>query len=545
MFKKILVLFLSSMFMLASCQMYNQTEGNVADVKIRAQEARRKSDCACKGEPSLLMKKGMYVDTTPISVDKEPCWLRNHIVIRGDQLPFSYYSRTITGGAGTVVLNKYQVGLDPSTLMTMSYSGSIKGAMDMLAAKTGYIYTINRNLVYWQAYITKTFDIAFMPGGTEYLMGKASAGAGTSASAVGGNNGSAMVSNYTTSDQSDSEYSSLKGTLSVWKDLDTTIKQLLSPNGKVMVSESTTSVTVRDHAANVELIGQYIANLNHNLSKQVLVKVQVLQVNLRSDLNYGIDWHLIANAFNKSPFVLNANYGTPITIQPLAGQNTITGAPLQSPQVGVSQLQDIDLALTPGARKIPGYIILLNALSQQGKASIVTEPRVVALNNQVSVIRIVTQNGYLASVQNTSLSGTSGGNSTTGTVTSQLTPGTVVTGLTLYILPKILGDKIFLQVNADLSVNDGFQTFPSLPTGGATDNVSRIQLPNVSSKTFNQRSVIKSGATLVLAGFRNLSNTANAMQFGQIQALGGKGASQLNQETVVLITPIILHGCEA
>lgn len=540
MFKKLLVLFFSSVFMLASCQMYNQTEGNVADVKIRAQEARHKADCACKAEPALLMNKGMYVDTTPISVDKEPCWLKSHIVIRGDQLPFSYYSRTITGGAGTVVLNKYQIGLDPSTSMTMSYTGSIKGALDMLAAKTGYIYTIHKNLVYWQAYITKTYDIAFMPGGTEYLMGKASAGAGTSASAVGGNNGSATVSNYTTSDQSDSEYSSLKGTLSVWKDLDTTIKQLLSANGKVMVSESTTSVTVRDHPANVELIGQYIANLNHNLSKQVLVKVQVLQVNLQSDINYGIDWHLIANAFNKSPFVLNANYGTPITIDPFAGQTTITGAGIPLPQVGVSQAQNIDLAT--GARRIPGYIILLNALSQQGKASIVTEPRVVALNNQVSVIRIVTQNGYLASVQNTSLTGTSGGNSSTGTVTSQLTPGTVVTGLTLYILPKILGDKIFLQVNADLSVNNGFDVFPAAAAGNT--NTSQIQLPNVSSKTFNQRSVIRSGSTLVLAGFRNLSNTANAMQFGQIQALGGKGATQLNQETVVLITPIILHGCE-
>lgn len=534
MLKKLVVL-ASTIIVLTSCGLYKQTEGNVADVKIRAQEARHMSDCACKTEPSLLMKNGMYVDTTPINVDKEPCWLKNHIVIRGDQLPFSYYSRTIAGG-GSHVLTKFQVGLDPATAMTMSYSGTVKGALDMLAAKSGNVYSIKNNTIYWQSFITKTFDIAFMPGGTDYLMGKAKGGGGTQANAVGGGAGGATVANYTTSDQSDSEYSNLKGTLSLWNDLDATIKQLMTPEGKVMVSEATTSVTVRDRATNVALIEQYITNLNRNLSKQVLVKVQVLQVNLENDMDFGINWNIIASAFNKSPFVLNADYGTPITIKPFSPQTSIAGTAVAAPQAGVDVNQNIDLAA--GARKIPSYVILLNALSQQGKTSIVTEPRVVALNNQVSVIRIVTLNGYLASVQNTTLTGTSGGASTTGTVTSQITPGTVVTGLTLYILPKILNEKIFLQVNADLSSNLGFDRISS----GGTDS-SSIQVPNISTKTFNQRSVINSGETLILAGFRQVSNQANAMQFGRIQALGGQAAQQLNTETVVLITPIILHGC--
>ena len=34
-----------------------------------------------------------------------------------------------------------------------------------------------------------------------------------------------------------------------------------------------------------------------------------------------------------------------------------------------------------------------------------------------------------------------------------------------------------------------------------------------------------------------------AMQLFSSQELGGKAAQQTNQETIVLITPIILHGC--
>ena len=61
---------------------------------------------------------------------------------------------------------------------------------------------------------------------------------------------------------------------------------VLSPDGKVMVSESTTSVTVRDRPGNVQLVEQFIANINKNLSKQVLVKVQVLEVNLENSFEF-------------------------------------------------------------------------------------------------------------------------------------------------------------------------------------------------------------------------------------------------------------------
>ena len=178
---------------------------------------------------------------------------------------------------------------------------------------------------------------------------------------------------------------------------------------------------------------------------------------------------------------------------------------------------------------IPSYTILLNALNQQGKTSIVTEPRVVCLNNQVSVIRITQQKGYVQSVQNTTLSGTSG-TAPTSTVTSQITPGNIITGITLYILPKILNKKIYMQVNADLSINSDIVDF-----GG-------IQLPTVDSKNFNQRSVIRSGETLILSGFRQLVNQARATQFLKSQALGGKGSIQTSTETIVLITPILLDG---
>ena len=357
-----------------------------------------------------------------------------------------------------------------------------------------------------------------MPGGTDYLMGK-SAGGGASAQPAASSGG--QVQSSITSDSTESEYSNISGKLSVWQDLETTIKQLLSPEGKVTVSLATTTITVHDRPTNVELVSQFVNNLNNHMSKQVLVKVQVLEVDLENDYNFGINWALVTKAFHNSKFVINGNYGTPVTITPFSSQPSGQ----QYPQGG-SQIENTGI--------IPGYTILFNALNQQGKTSIVTEPRVVCLNNQVSVIRIVQQTGYVASVQNTSVGGTSSTLSAAqNTVTSQVTPGTLITGLTLYILPKIMNNSIFLQVNADLSTNTGFSTF---------GNSNQIQLPNVNEKHFNQRSMIHSGDTLIISGFRQVTRPANANQFLESQALGGKRSTQQNAEIIVLITPFILNG---
>ena len=262
----------------------------------------------------------------------------------------------------------------------------------------------------------------------------------------------------------------------------------------------------------------------------MLVKVQVLDITLSAAYNYGIDWTAVKHTLG-SNFILNANYGTPISISNLSPFVTTTpfgGGDPGLPQLGVQN----DGHST-------GVTALINALTQQGKVSIVTEPRVVCLNNQVSVIRIVNQQGYLASIQNTTVAGASTGGSG-GTVTSQITPGTVITGLTLYILPKIQGQKVFLQANVDLSIMTGFSVLSS--GSQSTANNPTIQAPNVTQKQFNQRSVIGSGDTLIISGFKQVSNTANAMQLFTSQAMGGRAATQKNIETIVLITPIVLHG---
>jgi len=169
-----------------------------------------------------------------------------------------------------------------------------------------------------------------------------------------------------------------------------------------------------------------------------------------------------------------------------------------------------------------------------GHVSIATEPRLVTLNNQIAEIGINQLQGYLESIAVTT-------QGVTGTTTTALTPGIVKTGFSLYILPKIKGKKVYLQISSDLSSLRNIQVFTAERqdlANGKQGTVSQIELPTVNEKIFNQRSVVESGDTLVIAGFRQVRNeTANTRTFG---IPSSQGAKKTNLETIVLITPTIL-----
>lgn len=513
---------------LAACstpKMYYKASGNVDTTQATIKKDVQQQLDQAKTNSSVIVKDSMYVSDQRIDLRRQPAWLQRSITLHGDELPFSFYSRSIVRNSS--VLTTYQQGLDPSLMVNLNYSGNIKGALDLLAAKTGYVYEINGNHIYWKAFITKTFNIAFMPGSSNYLVGKdksgssggaaTSGGGGGGGSSGGGSGGGATTVDATTSGASQDEYSNMQGKLSVWDDLKDTIASMLSPQGTVIVSESTTTITVKDHPNNINQVSGYIKKINAFLSQEVMLKVQVLQVNLSSSFENGINWNLVTNFVQGTKFAFNGNFSQPISLSPIAGGSAPSA---------------IGFKNANGASSV-----LFNALSQQGKVSIATEPTVVTTNAQVASINITSTVGYLAQVENTTTNDQTTGNQTS----TQLTPGEVTTGLTLYVLPKIMDNKIYLQISSDISTLVQIRNlFATGVDANPSASSQKIQVPDIDSKEFNQRGVVTSGSTLILAGFKQLTNQTSAEQMLQSDALGGRGALQQQVETIVLITPYIL-----
>ena len=136
---------------------------------------------------------------------------------------------------------------------------------------------------------------------------------------------------------------------------------------------------------------------------------------------------------------------------------------------------------------------LFSALNSIGRTSLVTSGSVIALNGQPSPLQVSNSNGYLASVQTTNTANV-------GSSTS-LTPGSVISGFSGTFLPLVRGQRIFLEYALSLSQNLGFLTAES---GG-----NQIQVPNTALQTTSNRVSVKSGDTVVLAGFEQSNNRTN------------------------------------
>lgn len=461
----------------------------------------------------VKVRPGYYVDTTPVSLKKKPSYLSQRISLRANRMPFSLLANRLMQNTNVTVAFDSTVNLQQP--ISLNYTGTVEGALKAIADKTNYRYVVKGNELDWSAFETRTFNISFMPGASTYLVGRSQgdhedASNGDIGNTVGGFN--------------DNQYSNLQGHLSVWNDLRRTLNELKSKAGRVIVSESTTMATVSDHPANIRAMAKYIAQLNKNLSQEVGIKVRVLDVKLDDQYNSGINWNLVISTLNTKFKLLGnlANAANPETSSIIA--NNASSA-LASFQIG------------PDANNA-----IIQALSEQGKVRVVTQPQVVTMNNQIASIRITQNTGYIQSVNSSY---------TDNYVTTSITPGVVTDGFTLYALPKIQGNKVFMQLSSTMSNLLALQKESTQPpnSSGSTSTGSThqqqynaIELPTISKKAFNQRSVIQSGNTLVIAGYKQMRDQAKTNSILGVEPLGGKGAKRETVETLVLITPIIMRG---
>jgi type IVB pilus formation R64 PilN family outer membrane protein len=460
------------------------------------------------------------ISAQSITLDRrvpQPAWMSRQIAIQGNNLPLEFMVSKILANTGATAM--YDPAVNKSMPVTLNYSGTIAGALEALASKSHYGYEASGNRLMWSAFISRTFDVSFMPGASQYLLG------GTKQQAGGS---STEITNLVAG-QSNDQYSSLQAALSIWEDLKKALDQLKSKEGSVMVSEATTTITVRDHPENVRAIGEYLAHMDRTLSRQVALDVQVLEITLNKGFNYGINWNMIRD-FSAGKLSIGGG-ANPSASGTGGGAQVVTLSPL-----GSAPTNGLGLGFTGGNNVWGGTQVFINALSQQGQVSIATQPRVVTLNNQVAEIGINNKTSYLARVTTTVTQGS-------GSSSTSLTPGLITTGFSLYLLPKIQGNDVYLHISSTLSNGLKIGQFSSSgsASGQSTGNSATIQLPSVSEKRFNQRAVVPSGATLVIAGFKQMNTEANKNAMFGADPLGGRGAQQNNTETIVLITPTIVR----
>jgi len=264
--------------------------------------------------------------------------------------------------------------------------------------------------------------------------------------------------------------------LSFWKDIDVNLKEIIQPNDKYTLNKVAGMAMVQASPGTLDKVSAYFQELNKRISQQIIVDVKVVEVTLNNDHKNGIDWAYLTN---KGKTNIATNFAT---------QNITDGSYLTLLGKG-----------SGGGQIADGFSLLLRALDTFGKTEVLSQPRVMLLNNTVANIQVGQSKGYVDSyITNTTQTGT--------TVTATLNE--VQGGVTLQLIGNIVGDDIYLSVTPVVSTIDQIRQIP-------LGSNSRLEAPDRSNKSMSSMVKVKEGNTAVIGGLitHNNKDTTSGIPF--------------------------------
>ncbi|WP_099707725.1 MULTISPECIES: PilN family type IVB pilus formation outer membrane protein [unclassified Erwinia] len=400
----------------------------------------------------------------------------------------------------------------PRLLTDLSYSGGLGGILDIATGRWGISWKYDNGDVVLYYLETRRFDI--QPADAKYaLKGTVTSGLSNATGTDNSSSGSGSSGGVSGSGGSTMSSTVEMGN-DLYKDLKTTVESMLTPGiGRLSLNATTGTLMVTDVPDVVSRVGDYLADENSTLSRQVIFKVVTYTVNTNVSDMVGIDWGLVWKS-------LSGKYG-------LSLANTNTGTASDAISGGFNVLD----TATGSAAQFAGSSFLLDALSKQANVSDVKTSTIMTTNMAAAPVLVGQQTTYLKDVSTTAYSS---GNSTVPT--QSLTPGSVTTGTNITILPKILkdSDRLMLNMFMDISSLKQIRTI--------TSDTQKIEAPDIDTRSLQQRVWLKPGQTLIMSGFEQNTNDSNRQGTGSPNNIlfgGLLSGAKTKQSFVITVTPYV------
>lgn len=389
---------------------------------------------------------------------------------------------------------------DEPMITGIRWQGELEGLLDEVASTLGLSWQYQAAAITLYYLNSRTFQIYAIPSETE-MSSTIHSGVDVG---LGGNDNPSKGSGQS------SQKTQLSLKSDMLEDIHRSLQSMLTEGvGQLSRSPSTGSVTVTDTPAVLERIAHYIDHENRTITKQVILNIKVLAIELHDEHQFGINWNLLYHSAKK--------------LHPLLGSITLT--PGEQSSGGNATIFKV-----LGDFQSAQAEWLIDALAKQGKVSTITSPSVTTLNLQPVPVQVATQKSYLARTETTQKA--------KGESTLTLTPGMITHGFNMHLLPFVMADnQLLLQYAINLSELIETKTF-------GIKEKAEIQLPEINSRMFSQKVKLHSGDTLVLSGFEQIHNQAEHKGTGSANHWflgGGIRAHQKRSMIVLMITPTVLN----
>ena len=354
---------------------------------------------------------------------------------------------------GNVTLNAMDETL-PRLLERISWQAAIRYELEedylRIAADDPYLESYPVDYVNLSRNASSTVETATQITSTGF--GEDGGGGGSGGGSSGTNNSSTSLEN-----QSDNRF---------WETLERNLAGMLNVevadsgdqpgSGRhLMINREAGYITVRATQKQHEQVQLYIDKVMESARRQVLIEATVVEVELSDQYQAGVDWSYISSSVGGLDLL----------------EQSLTAGSLGSAPNALATFVDTDL----GGGELQATV---RALETFGDVSVMSSPKIMALNNQLAILKVVDNRVYFTiDVEQTLDEGV------TNTVfDSQI--NTVPVGLVMTVTPYIgADDEVLLNTRPTVSRVLGFveDPNPSLADAGVTNEVPEIQVREMES----------------------------------------------------------------
>ncbi|BCE00950.1 pilus (MSHA type) biogenesis protein MshL [Marinicellulosiphila megalodicopiae] len=278
-------------------------------------------------------------------------------------------------------------------------------------------------------------------------------GAGAESNSSGGNNSSTDVSNT-----SDNQF---------WQSIENNVAMIISgdqedsdsseSNNNIITNRETGILAVRATNKQHRVISEFINEILHSSQRQVLIEATIAEVTLSKGYQAGINWSLVGDQLSDTITNVSQSF---IDTSLTAGSNFTLS---QTNNSGSDSIQST-----------------LTALETFGNVSIMSSPKVMALNNQTALLKVVDNLVYFTVGVNIE----AGDDTSSDVVTYETTIQTVPVGFVMSVTPFISqSENVTLNIRPTISrvIGQARDPNPELARVGVISEVPIIQVREVES----------------------------------------------------------------
>ena len=299
----------------------------------------------------------------------------------------------------------------------------------------------------------------------------------------------------------------------------------------VVVNPVSGTITINATDSQHQLIQKHLDSVTSAIQRQVLIEATIVEVVLSDAFQAGIDWSR-----------LPISGGLSITQSLLGGFNAAaTGA-------GAAAGNAMTIAYTNPTTNVGNISGTVKLLEEFGSSRVLSSPKLMAMNNQTALLKVVDNLVYFEIKADTTTTSTGPSQTTFNTTAKSVSVG-VVMGVT----PQINEDgRVLLNVRPTITRLNNSQPFVNDPNPSLCDaarvNCIANPVPQIQVREMESVLQVVSGQTVILGGLMQDNVTAAREQIPGADALGAAGdllrfrnQGARKSELVIFLRPTVVQ----